>query len=1254
MHCVKLPTAAVAILLLLALATLTQTLDGDVYYIQPNGNTACPLPSSNCLTLFEIARNPSGQYITSNTVLIFMPGDHYMPSNTTLSIEGVSGLIIQSNSEIRSRIICVNNAFKFIDVSDVYVKSITFSFCGKEVRHQTTIVNASLFFASATNVTLDEVTVQHGEGYGVYATNVLRNFALSWSVFFNNTNGGNIYIEYGDLNKNDRQKFSLDSEAHSFVMNNSQLLQTDTESDSAIGISINLKQSMYRVDILLQGVVASRNKGSLGSSFIFTVSSLNSNHISVHNCTSSYGVAAEGASGFHYSETVFSYGSAALAKRTAIEICNSHFFDNQGSYKTLGFGLILDQSTPCRITIKDTSVYNNRGSIGAALYMFIIQEGPAKNVGDQVTVLLQNVSFFNNTSYTPSQPQQRSVVYAANFPNFTLVNSNFSNNTGTAILADDSQVFFHGNSCFTGNLGYSGGGIALYGNSLIHLSPITFLDFVANEADNTGGAIFVANTVRTLLRSLCFFQLYNVLEYQIETGDPNFPMGVTFLDNHAQLAGNDVYGDSLENCLVKYNGNSRKGWRGFQQWFTSKSGFPDVSSDPSRVCLCNETGQPNCTAVYHPLTIRPGEQFNVSVVAVGQWFNAPIPAGVPTAIYSKLLLQNRQGSTQGRLKDWQLAQQGGRTCTNISYTVQSGNNNEVILLTVGVSGDQNPVDPKIINKAIHWFKDLKVPLDTYVNLPVYVNVTLLPCPFGFELSPGSLQCICATLLREYEVTCEIADQTVHRRFPFWIGISEGHNSVNNSGEGEEGIVYIIHKHCPFDYCKSENIDIDLMYPDAQCAFNHSGTLCGGCKQGLSVVLGSSKCKHCSNVHLALLLAFIAAGVALIIFLIILNITVSEGTINGLLFYANIVKENQDALFPHGTINFLTVFISWLNLDLGIETCFYDGMDAYGKAWLQFVFPIYIWTLTGAIVIASRYHTCVGRLCGRNIVQVLATLFLLSYTKLQRAITTTISFTILNYADQTQAVWLHDGNVAFINGKQIPLFLTGVVTLLALFIPYTLVVLFGPSLQSKSGLRVLFWVRRMKPFFDAYLGPYKDKYRCWTGLLLVVRVLLLLISAVNVLGDPNINLLTVAIVANCLMILLWWTGGVYKKWPLNILECSFLLNLSVLATTTLYNQVSGGNQAVTVHLSAGVAFITFTGVFTYHSYKALPLERCTWTRCVKFYNSALNYSRINPTPSPGENESAMYGFTDVGRPSHSQSVIALNDLREPVLDFDPIT
>ena len=78
--------------------------------------------------------------------------------------------------------------------------------------------------------------------------------------------------------------------------------------------------------------------------------------------------------------------------------------------------------------------------------------------------------------------------------------------------------------------------------------------------------------------------------------------------------------------------------------------------------------------------------------------------------------------------------------------------------------------------------------------------------------------------------------------------------------------------------------------------------------------------------------------------------VSMGTINGLLFYVNIVKLNKTVFFPDGNVPVLTQFVAWLNLDLGIETCFFDGLDNYWKTWLQFVFPLYIWLLIGGIII----------------------------------------------------------------------------------------------------------------------------------------------------------------------------------------------------------------------------------------------------------------------------------------------------------------
>ena len=127
----------------------------------------------------------------------------------------------------------------------------------------------------------------------------------------------------------------------------------------------------------------------------------------------------------------------------------------------------------------------------------------------------------------------------------------------------------------------------------------------------------------------------------------------------------------------------------------------------------------------------------------------------------------------------------------------------------------------------------------------------------------------------------------------------------------------------------------------------------------SMAIGSSRCIECPNSHnVALLLAFAAAGVLLVFFILALNLTVTQGLINGVIFYANIVWAYKMIFFPSAIqknhlFTFLQVFIAWLNLDFGIECCFFVGLNAYWKTWLQFLFPFYIWTIAGVIIVACR-------------------------------------------------------------------------------------------------------------------------------------------------------------------------------------------------------------------------------------------------------------------------------------------------------------
>ena len=130
--------------------------------------------------------------------------------------------------------------------------------------------------------------------------------------------------------------------------------------------------------------------------------------------------------------------------------------------------------------------------------------------------------------------------------------------------------------------------------------------------------------------------------------------------------------------------------------------------------------------------------------------------------------------------------------------------------------------------------------------------------------------------------------------------------------------------------------------DIQCANKKSGLLCGACKKDYSLILGTFQCEKCTNSHLFLLIPFAVMGVALVFFLLVCKLTVATGMLSGPVFYANIVGVNRTSFLPVESTNPFSIFIAWLNLEFGIEICFYNGMDAYSKAWLQFVFPVAIY------------------------------------------------------------------------------------------------------------------------------------------------------------------------------------------------------------------------------------------------------------------------------------------------------------------------
>ena len=298
------------------------------------------------------------------------------------------------------------------------------------------------------------------------------------------------------------------------------------------------------------------------------------------------------------------------------------------------------------------------------------------------------------------------------------------------------------------------------------------------------------------------------------------------------------------------------------------------------------------------------------------------------------------------------------------------------------------------------------------------------------------QCTCEERLKAH-VDCNIDEDISLTRKPgsrFWVsGIYK-----NRTYQGL--IVCLI---CPLEYCRRESVHISLDNPDIQCANNRSGMLCGACAANYSLMLGSSRCEECSNTYLALLLPFAAAGIALVVFLSILRLTVATGMINSIILYANIIQVNKRVFLPSSGRNILTVFLAWVNLDLGFETCFCNGMTAHSQTWLQLAFPIYIWTLIGFIILISRYNITISKLIGHNPIAVLATLLFMSYTKVLKVIVEVYSSVDLEYPEnEIVIVWLKDANVPYLQSWHLLLTVVTSLVLVFLFLPYTLLLLLG--------------------------------------------------------------------------------------------------------------------------------------------------------------------------------------------------------------------
>ena len=772
---------------------------------------------------------------------------------------------------------------------------------------------------------------------------------------------------------------------------------------------------------------------------------------------------------------------------------------------------------------------------------------------------------------------------------------------------------------FTENKAEKGGGIYLEEEAKIYIlknekhllssnnsdriPPMIYVLIFSDNSANYGGAVYVSDgsNFGTCASTSyedhstsngCFLQ---TLALHLRRSSKLNLVNTKFERNIATISGSTLFGGLLDRCTAnpfaevfyKFYDDTQAlsidGLSYLQNISTFQDGLESISSFPVRLCFCRDE-QPDCFYQPPPVRVMKGENFTLSLVAVDQ-LNKTISN---SSIHSYLR------SYEGTLDTDQLLQSTGEGCTKLTFAAFSLQAfEELIMYPEGPCGN---VEMSQLKKSIEF-------------LPC-------TCPIGFEqdlTEKAKCKCKCDSRLHPYITECNDKNGMLLREGDFWI------NYVNDSNG------FVIYPHCPRDYCQSSSSSISINLniangSDAQCTHNRSGVLCGACRSGLSLSLDGMNCVVCPRnwplKFFVIIVSAILAGILLVALVLVLNLTVAIGALNGIFFYANIVNINKNLLFPFPTPNYVTVFISWLNLDIGFDTCFFEGMDAYSKTWLQLTFPVYLFFLVVVVIVLSEKSQRFAHLIGkRDPVATLATLILLSYDKLFQTAIQVFSFAVMDYpSGSREVVWFTDANVKYFRGKHIPLFLTALF-ILAICILYAVLLFSWQWFLRCPDKKCLRWIRNQKLhlFLKSYHTPYTIKCRYWTGLLILVRAALSFSTAVNMSNDPGLNLLLFGVVMIFLIILVGQCSPVYESSVIEFIEVTVYANMTFFFAFSSYFLQVRKHQTIAAYISGTVAIIQFLFVLFHHLYAAFLSKKKLIVKFKKVFNQRGNDEMIDYPP-----------------------------------------
>ena len=428
--------------------------------------------------------------------------------------------------------------------------------------------------------------------------------------------------------------------------------------------------------------------------------------------------------------------------------------------------------------------------------------------------------------------------------------SNFTHNYGSVFRIVSSNVTLQGHLNFINNVANNGPAFMLEYNSVLYLINGLNISFINNTAQSLGGAIYAScDNCQN-----CTFQHFDIRSVS------DTDIWLYFANNTATLAGDAIYSTNLYNCYIA--GDNNDSHRRDFYWNIFKNiSLNDVSSNAVSMNFCDhQTG--------FKAQLYPGATLHIPVSIFD--FNDSLTYDTVTVI--------PVGSQDMQKLNWQFSTGQGSTiikgkdnCTMMNFRIHTTDKltfKKSSMLLFTISGQNDVFE---------------------------MRIQLNDCPTGFILHETKGDCVCSQVFKhineyqEQKISCNIESNTVSKPLDLSLWIGE-----TNTRNGGFAVAYCNPSYCntgsQFDLLKVNKSGSYLLssvtsHTIPLCYGSRTGAFCGECITNYSVVFGSTECKSCTSIWWPLTsIIYLLAGPLLVFLLYTFRLTLTTGTLNGIIFY----------------------------------------------------------------------------------------------------------------------------------------------------------------------------------------------------------------------------------------------------------------------------------------------------------------------------------------------------------------------------------